>query len=421
MLGTLSGDLDSITKKMKEFIEEEKKLQSSSASVARQALAGNNYAPGSRLHNQAQQIIAADWRRREAASWPGVSSATAESVRNQNEAMLDSKWRNYKPDVPYSVEIFGQDSPEEIARKEKADAAERERKWKENYARFKGVPDPDVSEGRFRSNSTYMNNEGFWSAVQSGEAERQRDLWEEDIEVTKRRTEEMKSYMMQLEVTMELERQQKDALANFSTAIQNHFVDPLADAISGVGSFKDAMQKMLASLLKDLSNFASAMAQSGGESGGSGMFGTIFTLAKIGISAYSGYSGGGNAMLTADAGGTIGDVGAYGVYGRAKGGTFPGTFKAFATGGIARKPTLGLVAEGGQSEAVVPLPDGRAIPVDMKNSGSSSGGNTYNIMAMDSQSFSEFAKKNSGAFAAVVTQMVNRGNTSFRSSLRKAG
>ena len=40
-----------------------------------------------------------------------------------------------------------------------------------------------------------------------------------------------------------------------------------------------------------------------------------------------------------------------------------GGFKAFATGGIVTEPTLGIIGEGRYNEAVVPLPDGRSIPV----------------------------------------------------------
>jgi hypothetical protein len=46
---------------------------------------------------------------------------------------------------------------------------------------------------------------------------------------------------------------------------------------------------------------------------------------------------------------------------RANGGTFEGGFRAFADGGVVSRPTLGLVGEGKYDEAVVPLPDGRAI------------------------------------------------------------
>ena len=49
-----------------------------------------------------------------------------------------------------------------------------------------------------------------------------------------------------------------------------------------------------------------------------------------------------------------------GIYPMAKGGIIPG----YAFGGIATEPTF-LVGEGKHNEAVVPLPDGRTIPVTM--------------------------------------------------------
>ena len=62
----------------------------------------------------------------------------------------------------------------------------------------------------------------------------------------------------------------------------------------------------------------------------------------------------------------------------ADGGVIPmarGGITGYRTGGIATEPTY-LVGEGKHNEAVVPLPDGRSIPVDMKGS---SGGNNIVI------------------------------------------
>ena len=53
----------------------------------------------------------------------------------------------------------------------------------------------------------------------------------------------------------------------------------------------------------------------------------------------------------------------------AKGGIITG----YASGGIATEPTY-LVGEGKHNEAVVPLPDGRSIPVNMNG-----GGGTNNV------------------------------------------
>ena len=49
----------------------------------------------------------------------------------------------------------------------------------------------------------------------------------------------------------------------------------------------------------------------------------------------------------------------------ANGGIAPGGFRAFASGGIVTGPTMGLVGEGRYNEAVIPLPDGKSVPVDL--------------------------------------------------------
>jgi len=49
----------------------------------------------------------------------------------------------------------------------------------------------------------------------------------------------------------------------------------------------------------------------------------------------------------------------------ANGGIAPGGFTAFANGGVVTGPTLGLVGEGRYNEAVIPLPDGKSVPVDI--------------------------------------------------------
>ena len=59
-----------------------------------------------------------------------------------------------------------------------------------------------------------------------------------------------------------------------------------------------------------------------------------------------------------------------GLIGMANGGILKGGFlpiRAFATGGIVDRPTIGIVGEGKYNEAIVPLPDGKAIPVKFQN------------------------------------------------------
>jgi tape measure domain-containing protein len=59
----------------------------------------------------------------------------------------------------------------------------------------------------------------------------------------------------------------------------------------------------------------------------------------------------------------------------ANGGIAPGGFTAFANGGVVTGPTLGLVGEGRYNEAVIPLPDGKSVPVQLSGG---DGGNQMN-------------------------------------------
>ena len=84
-----------------------------------------------------------------------------------------------------------------------------------------------------------------------------------------------------------------------------------------------------------------------------------------------------------------GGIGGFMKLGGANGGTATGGWKpfparAFANGGMVKGPTLGLVGEGKYNEAIVPLPDGRSIPVQMR--GGPGGGSSRDLLASQSQS-----------------------------------
>ena len=91
----------------------------------------------------------------------------------------------------------------------------------------------------------------------------------------------------------------------------------------------------------------------------------------------------------------------------AQGGIVPGGFRAFAGGGIISRPTLGLVGEGRMNEAVVPLPNGRSIPVDLQGA---SEGDTFNItiQAIDTQTGLQFVHKHMEAIAAGIIAQKTR-------------
>ena len=96
----------------------------------------------------------------------------------------------------------------------------------------------------------------------------------------------------------------------------------------------------------------------------------------------------------------------------ANGGIAAGGFRAFASGGVVTGPTLGLVGEGRYNEAVIPLPDGKSVPVDLGGMGGG-GQITSNIVvnvSSDGQSQSqqsgsgsaELGKKIEGAVKQVI-------------------
>ena len=126
----------------------------------------------------------------------------------------------------------------------------------------------------------------------------------------------------------------------------------IAGMISGTTTAKEVFAGFLQSVGQALSQAASQM---------------IATYIAIGIAKmFAGLSGGGSKM---DLSGTetlnvpVSQMPAGMAF--ANGGIAPGGFRAFANGGVVSGPTLGLVGEGKYNEAVVPLPDGKSIPVQL--------------------------------------------------------
>jgi phage-related minor tail protein len=83
-----------------------------------------------------------------------------------------------------------------------------------------------------------------------------------------------------------------------------------------------------------------------------------------------------------------------------------GGFQAYANGGIATKPTLGLVGEGRYNEAIVPMPNGKAIPVDMKGAGQQN--NVTVNVSVDSQGGASTNMQQDSAQAGNLGQVIAR-------------
>jgi len=103
-------------------------------------------------------------------------------------------------------------------------------------------------------------------------------------------------------------------------------------------------------------------------------------------------------------------------YAYAKGGIF--------TNSIVDRPTMfnnSVMGETGP-EAIMPLARGPGGELGVKATGQS-GGTTIinnNVMAMDAQSVSEVLRRNPNAITTIVSQEIQRGNSSLNANIRKA-
>jgi tape measure domain-containing protein len=167
--------------------------------------------------------------------------------------------------------------------------------------------------------------------------------------------EEIESMRRELEKLTSWEYQAVQGAQAVGSALAEAMTTGVAGMISGTATAKEVFASFLQSVGQALSQAASQM---------------IATYIAIGIAKmFAGLSGGGGNP--AGSGGGISDSlpGIRQYAGGMGGGGAPGSMPfappAFANGGIVTGPTLSLIGEGRYNEAVVPLPNGRAIPVQI--------------------------------------------------------
>lgn len=130
---------------------------------------------------------------------------------------------------------------------------------------------------------------------------------------------------------------------NIVTTFASGMGDALISLIDKATSFRDVMSDLLKQIGKMLISF-------GMQALGKGIFPNLFPQALGGVMSGNG----------------------------------PVPLRKYARGGIANSPQLAMFGEGSTPEAYVPLPDGRSIPVKMKNGGGV-GNITVNVDASGSQ------------------------------------
>ena len=153
------------------------------------------------------------------------------------------------------------------------------------------------------------------------------------------------------------------------TRLFTSFTDNMKSLFDEDTPFLTGLTNLFGDLGSDLGSIFSSLTKDLG-----GLFSSLPDL----LGSILGGLGGGGGLFT-----TL-----LGFFGFANGGIARGGFRsaAYANGGIARRPTLGLVGEGKYDEAIVPLPDGKSIPVSMgKGAGMGQQNNVTVNVTVDSE------------------------------------
>jgi len=186
-------------------------------------------------------------------------------------------------------------------------------------------------------------------------------------------TAEFQNQLFSLEKQVEAAQKYKEQMVGIASSIGTSF----GDAFKGIITGSMTAQEALAGFFQSLSNYFADMV--------SKMIADWLRVEAInGLKSLLGIPGGSGFSFTGDSGfGAAAFGSGFQVpgFGFTNGGIATGGFRAFATGGIVTGPTLGLVGEGRYNEAVIPLPDGKSVPVDLggMSSGMSGAPITVNV------------------------------------------
>ena len=165
--------------------------------------------------------------------------------------------------------------------------------------------------------------------------------------------------------------------------------DSLSGLLANMTQYSSGIKQNAETVNSSLSGISQAVGAAGEEAGENGKEGSKFkealgkTVQGIGIAAGAimGIASGIGQIKEGGTANVLGGIGSIllgiggamgGIAGlipksgkAANGAVWQGGFTAFANGGMVTGPTLGLIGEGKYNEAIVPLPDGRSIPVQL--------------------------------------------------------
>ena len=170
----------------------------------------------------------------------------------------------------------------------------------------------------------------------------------------------------------------RDQLRNIASTIGNAFGEAFKGIITGTSSVREALAGMFQSIADSFADMVAQMIAEWLKAQLIQGFQSLFSAVLPGLGAAagglsSGFSAGTSSAIDTGAAGWASSFATPLKF--ANGGIASGGFQAFANGGIVTGPTLGLVGEGRYNEAVIPLPDGKSVPVQLSGG---DGGNQIN-------------------------------------------
>jgi tape measure domain-containing protein len=207
----------------------------------------------------------------------------------------------------------------------------------------------------------------------------------------------------------------KQNMQSIASSVGNSFGEAFKGIVTGSMTAQQALAGMFQSIADSFADMAAQMIAEFMRMQALGLLKTIFGIVAPALGAGAGGFSGSAAGFggSFDAGiPAIGNTTDFsGAFKFANGGIAAGGFTAFANGGMVTGPTMGLVGEGRYNEAIVPLPDGKSIPVQLAGG---DGGNqiisniTVNVNNGQAQSnatgsnSSEMGRKIEGAVKQVI-------------------
>jgi hypothetical protein len=158
---------------------------------------------------------------------------------------------------------------------------------------------------------------------------------------------------MEAELQVEEAERLKEQLTGIAQSIGDSFGKAFKGVITGASSIQEALAGAFRSIADSFADMVSQMISQW-------MRGQVIGLFQNLLPGF-GASGGGLGSAASNL---------------AQYAPIPSVVPGFANGGVVTGPTLGLVGEGRYNEAIVPLPNGKSIPVDL---GGAAGGNAAPI------------------------------------------